>query len=128
MDDALRRAESYRKAGADVLLVSPRNPEEARHIAERLGPPLMYLSAPGGLNAIGLSIKEMGAMGFRIIVDPATPLFAAFEAMASVYNNLADDFIDDSRSPEAWREIQKKLHDVIELDKLLAIEKATVEG
>jgi len=127
MDDALRRAEGYRRAGADALLLLPRNAEEVRHIAERLGPPLMYLSAPGGLKAIGLTIDEMGAMGYRIIVDAVTPLLAAFEAMDVYYRNLAGGFVDDSRAPEAWRELQGKLHDTIEIDKLLAIEKATVE-
>lgn len=127
MDDALRRAEAYRKAGADVLLLLPRNAEEARHIAERLGPPLMYLAAPGGLKAIGLDIEEMGSLGYRIIVDPATPLLAAFEAMAASYRNLSKAFVDDSKSPQAWREVQRELHAVIEIDKLLAIEKDTVE-
>jgi methylisocitrate lyase len=127
MDDALRRGEGYRKAGADVLLLLPRNAEEARHIAERLGPPLMYLSAPGGLSAIGLGLEEMGTLGYRIIVDPATPLLAAFEAMSAAYDHLAAGFRDDTRTPEAWRAVQGRMHGVIEMDKLLAIEKATVE-
>ena len=127
MDDALRRAEGYRKAGADVLLLQPRNAEEARHIGERLAPPLMFLTAPGGLNAMGLSIQEMGALGFRIIVDPSTPLLVAYEAMAAAYGNLAEKFIDDSRPPEAWREIQEKMLTLIEMEKFLAIERETVE-
>ena len=127
MDDALRRAEGYRKAGADVLLLSPRNVEEARHIGECLGPPLMYISDPGGLKHIGITAEQMGALGYRIIVDPSTPLLAAFEAMAACYNELAKDFVDDSRPLDAWRELQRKLHDTIEIQKLLSIEKATVE-
>src|SRR5262245_6692327 len=39
MDDALRRAEAYREAGADMLFIIPRTPEEARFIAARLPPP-----------------------------------------------------------------------------------------
>src|SRR3546814_4602308 len=59
MDDALRRAEAYREAGADLLLLSPRNPEEIRHIGERLGGPLMYLCKPGGVAASGMSATEL---------------------------------------------------------------------
>lgn len=127
MDDALRRAEGYREAGADVLLLLPRNVEEVRHIGECLGPPLMYLSPPGGLKHLGLSIEEMGALGYRIIVDPSTPLLAAFEAMAASYKELGKGFVDDSRPLEAWHELQRKLHNTIEINKLFSIEKATVE-
>jgi methylisocitrate lyase len=127
MDDALRRAEGYRKAGADVLLLSPRNPEEARQIGERLGPPLMYICRPGGLAAMGLSPAEMGALGYRILVDPVTPLLAAYEAIEAVYRGLAEGFAVTSRPPQDWAGLQEAMHGTIGLEKLLAIEKATVE-
>ena len=127
MDDALRRAEGYKKAGADVLLLLPRNEEEVRRIGERLEPPLMYLSPPGGLSHAGMTLREMGALGYRIVVDPSTPLLAAFEAMATTYRELAEDFVDQSRPPETWRDLQRELHETIELDKLLDVEKRTVE-
>jgi methylisocitrate lyase len=127
MDDALRRAEGYRNAGGDVLLLLPRNAEEARHIGERLGPPLMLLTPAGGLTAMDLTVEDVGAMGYRILVDPTTPLLAAFEAMAATYRELAQGLSDTSRTPEAWRQLQRELHETIAIDKLLAIEKATVE-
>jgi methylisocitrate lyase len=127
MDDALRRAEAYRKAGADVLLLSPGNADEARHIGERLGGPLMHICRPGGLTAMGLSPQEMHGLGYRIIVDPITALLAAFEAMGAVYGELARDFAISSRPPEAWSELQESLHTTIDLEKLLAIERETVE-
>ena len=127
MSDALLRAEAYRAAGADVLLLSPRNAEEARHIGERLAPPLMYLCPPGGLAHIGLTPPEMAALGFKLLIDTSTPLLAAYAAMKSVYAHLADGFGDDSRTPDDWSALQQELHETIGLDKLLAIEKATVE-
>ena len=69
----------------------------------------------------------MGALGYRIVVDVATPLLAAFEAMAASYKKLAKDFMDDSRPLEAWHELERQLHDTIEINKLLSIEKGTVE-
>ena len=127
MDDALRRAEAYRKAGADVLLLSPRNPEEARHIGERLGPPLMHICRPGGLAALGLTLDEMHALGVRIVVDPVTPLLAAYEAMGAVYRELGPGFNLGSRSLEDWEALQEQMHGTIGLAALLAIEKETVE-
>src|SRR3546814_12772300 len=70
MDDALRRAEAYRTAGADLLLLSPRTPEEIRHIGERLGGPLMYLCKPGGVAASGMSAADLHALGWRLLADP----------------------------------------------------------
>ncbi|MCZ6559026.1 MAG: isocitrate lyase/PEP mutase family protein [SAR324 cluster bacterium] len=127
MDDALRRAEGYRKAGADLLLLSPRNPEEARRIGERLGPPLMHICRPGGLAAMGLTLAEMHALGIRIIVDPVTPLLAAYEAMGAIYQELAGGFAVTARSPEDWEDLQERMHSTIGLEALLAIEKETVE-
>ena len=40
MDDALSRADAYRAAGADVLLVMAHKAEHFRHLGERLAPPL----------------------------------------------------------------------------------------
>ena len=72
IEDAIKRLELYKKAGADVLLGSPRNAEEARFLGERLPAPLMYLCSPGGLTAIGLSKEEMAALGWQILADPGT--------------------------------------------------------
>src|SRR5258708_16821896 len=42
MDDALRRGEAYRRAGADVLLLSmAHTPEQLRALGEKLGGPLL---------------------------------------------------------------------------------------
>jgi len=47
LDDALRRAEAYKRAGADMLYVTGRKPENLRVLGERLPPPLMYMAGPG---------------------------------------------------------------------------------
>jgi 2-methylisocitrate lyase-like PEP mutase family enzyme len=127
MDDALRRCEAYREAGADVLLLLPRNAEEARHIGERLGPPLMHLCRPGGLASMGVSAAEMHGFGFRILVDANTALLAAYEAWAAYYRELARDFAIASRPPNAWDEIEHAMQETVGLKALLEIEKRTVE-
>jgi methylisocitrate lyase len=66
MDDALRRGEAYRRAGADLLLLSMANkPEQLRTIAERLGGPLMYLAGRGGLAGLGLTLADLGGLGLQ---------------------------------------------------------------
>ena len=62
MDDALRRGEAYRKAGADVVLLSmAHKPEQLRASGERLGGPLMYLTPSGGLAGAGMTLKDLVA-------------------------------------------------------------------
>ncbi|MDX1542077.1 MAG: isocitrate lyase/PEP mutase family protein, partial [Geminicoccaceae bacterium] len=67
MDEALRRAEAYRAAGADMLWVLHKTPDDVRTIGERLGPPLMYQALGGGLDTIGFTPAEMHDLGYRLI-------------------------------------------------------------
>jgi methylisocitrate lyase len=127
-DDALRRGEAYRRAGADLLLLSmARSPEQLRTIAERLGGPLMYLTGRDGLAGLGLSLKELGDMGYRLIADPTTPLLGAYAAWRRVYRNLADDFGAHATPDPEWADLEKDMFGVIGLDGLLEIERQTVE-
>jgi methylisocitrate lyase len=127
MDDALRRGEAYRKAGADVLLLSmAHRPEQLRLIGERLGGPLMYLAGRGGLAGLGMSLADLGALGFRIVADPSTPLLAAFAAWKQVYADLAKGF-GAGQAKADWGPVEHAMLEAIELEKLLAVERATVE-
>jgi 2-methylisocitrate lyase-like PEP mutase family enzyme len=101
-------------------------PEQLRAIAERLGGPLMYLAGRGGLAGSGLTLKELGALGYKIVADPSTPLLAAFAAWKKTYADLAQDF--GSAQPKAdWSAVEHEMLQVIDIEKLLAIERATVE-
>jgi 2-methylisocitrate lyase-like PEP mutase family enzyme len=128
MDDALRRGEAYRKAGADLLLLSmAHRPEQLRAIAERLGAPLMYLAGRGGLAGTGMTLEDLGRLGYKIVADPSTPLLAAFAAWKKVYNDLADGFGARTAPTPGWSPLEGEMLAVIGIDKLLAIERATVE-
>jgi methylisocitrate lyase len=128
MDDALRRLEAYRAAGADVLLPLPFTADDVRFVGERLEGPLMLLLRPGGLAGMDMTPADMGALGFRILVDPSTPLLAAYEAMRAVYAEMADGFAITSRPPQDWSELQEAQHATIDLQRLLDIESRTVEN
>lgn len=128
MDDALRRGEAYRKAGADVLLLSmAHKPEQLRTIAEQLGGPLMYLTGRGGLAGMGMTLSDLGGLGYRIVADPLTPLLAAYAAWRRVYQDLAGGFGAEITAKPEWGVVEKDMLAVIGLEKLLAVERATVE-
>ena len=110
MDDGLRRGDAYRKAGADVLLLSmARTPEQLRTIAERLGGPLMYLAGRGGLAGLGMTLEDLGGLGYKIVADPSTPLLAAYAAWKTVYADLADGFGAKSTAQPDWAPLEKDL-------------------
>jgi 2-methylisocitrate lyase-like PEP mutase family enzyme len=128
-DEALRRGEAYRRAGADVVLISmAHQPEQLRAIGERLGGPLMYLTRRGGLAGLGMSLRDLGSLGYRIVADPSTPLMAAFTAWRNVYTALADgDFGAGSATSPDLDGAEKDVHQMIDLERLLQIERDTVE-
>jgi len=126
MDDALSRATAYREAGADVLYISPRTPEETRFVGERLGPPLMF-SLPGdGPQDLGMSLDELGALGYRLL-SVTTPALWFHRTMQQGYQALAAGKPVPALSGTSRKAEQDALHDTLGLDALLALEKATVE-
>ncbi len=125
MDEALRRGEAMKAAGADILFITARRPEDIRHIAERLPPPLMYMVL-GGVEAMGIPVPELFAMGYRLFVDPVTPLLAMHRALRRSYAALKEGQPDPLVGGEAGEE-QRLMHETIDLETLLAIERRTVE-
>src|SRR5256885_111215 len=117
---------SEKGQAALVLLSMARTPEQLRLIAERLGAPLMYLTGRGGLAALGMSLKDLGALGYRIVADPSTPLWAGYAAWKKVYADLADDFGAKAQKTD-WTAVEHEVLGVIDIEKLLAVERATVE-
>ena len=126
IDDALRRAEAYKRAGADMLYVTGRKPEDVRLFGERLPPPLMFMAGAGGLAASEFSRAELYRLGYRLIVDPTTPLMAAHKALRACYAALAADQPDPLLGAEPGKE-QAEVHKTIGLDRMLQIERDTVE-
>jgi len=88
LDEAMRRAEIYARAGADVLfLESPESPEEMRKIGERFDLPLVANMVEGGRTPL-LTKDELIGLGYGLAIFPATAFLAAGAAFESVYNHL----------------------------------------
>jgi 2-methylisocitrate lyase-like PEP mutase family enzyme len=88
LDEALRRAEAYAAAGADVLFVeSPENEGEMERICRSLDKPLLANMVEGGRTPV-LGAERLAEIGYRIAIYPATGFLAAAAALASVYGTL----------------------------------------
>ena len=92
LDEALRRAELYLRAGADVLFIeSPESAEEMRAIGERFrGTPLLANMVEGGRTPI-LSRADLEAIGYRIAIFPALGFLAMGAALEQAYAGLKRD-------------------------------------
>ncbi|MGZ5102528.1 MAG: isocitrate lyase/PEP mutase family protein [Usitatibacter sp.] len=90
LDEALRRAEAYANAGADILFVeSPESVEEMRAIGKRFDLPLVANMVEKGRTPV-LPRAELESIGYRIAIFPVSALLAAVKAMAGVYAHVKE--------------------------------------
>ena len=88
LDEALRRAELYARAGADLLFVeSPESLEEMATIGRSFDLPLVANMVEGGRTPI-LSRDELKDLGYSLAIFPATAFLAAGAAFERVYSSL----------------------------------------
>lgn len=88
LDEALRRAELYGKAGADILFVeSPESEDEMRIICGRAEKPLLANMVEGGRTPVK-SREVLEQLGYKIAIFPVTAMLAATQAMAAAYGTL----------------------------------------
>jgi len=90
LDEALRRAEAYAQAGADILFVeSPESIEEMRIIGRSFDRPLMANMVEGGRTPVA-DRKTLEEIGYSIAIFPALGFLAAGDALRKVYGHLRE--------------------------------------
>lgn len=89
LDEALKRADAYLRAGADALFIeSPESEAEMEAIGKAFDVPLVANMVEGGRTPV-LPPERLEALGFRIVIFPVTALLAAAAAMEAAYAGLA---------------------------------------
>ncbi|PRY96081.1 2-methylisocitrate lyase-like PEP mutase family enzyme [Jezberella montanilacus] len=114
LDEALRRADAYAKAGADILFVeSPESEEEMRKICSSFDLPLLANMVETGRTPV-LSKQDLESMGYKLAIFPATALLAAVQAMSTVYQQFKDTGSSTGGSTD--------LYHFMDLNKLMGFE------
>ena len=126
MADAIKRARAYHEAGADVLYLSVRNADEAREVARALPPPFMFGLSGYGAQGAGLPLEELGKLGYRILANSISA-WAFHRAMKQSYECLARGEPDPTMAGTTHKAEQHAVHDAIGLERLLQVERDTVE-
>jgi 2-methylisocitrate lyase-like PEP mutase family enzyme len=126
MEDAIKRARAYREAGADMLYLSVRNAEDARRVARELPPPFMFGLPGHGAQGAGLPLSELGALGYRILASSISA-WAFHRAMKQSYECLARGKPDPLMAGTTHKAEQHALHETIGMERMLTVERVTVE-
>ena len=127
LDEALRRGEAFKQAGADMLFVFTRNAEEMRTVGERLAPPLMTFAPADGFAEFALSQRELAGLGFRIAASSGTAFAAMVKAVRQSYHCLAQGTIDPFIGKGNVEKEMKAAMATTGLDRLLEIERRTIK-
>jgi 2-methylisocitrate lyase-like PEP mutase family enzyme len=127
IDETLRRGEAYRNAGADMVFVHTRNPDEMRVIGERLPPPLMIFAPEDGFLEFPLSPTDLAGLGFRIAASSGSAFAAMYKAVRQSYESLARGTIDPLLGRGGAASEMKAVHKTAGLDRFLEIEKRTMD-
>lgn len=115
LDEALRRAEAFATAGADILFVeSPESEEEMEAIASRFDAPLLANMVEGGRTPV-LPADRLAALGYKIAIFPASGFLAAGAALRAVYGALQET--------GSTAEFGGELYDFGDFNRLMGFEK-----
>jgi 2-methylisocitrate lyase-like PEP mutase family enzyme len=126
LDEALRRAEAFHKAGADMLFVHTRSADELRIVGERLPPPLMMFAPPDGFAQFPLLPSDLAALGYRLAASSGSALAAMVRAVRQSYECLANGTTDPLLGPGGVATEMKAAMTVSGLPRLLEIERRTM--
>src|SRR5690606_3413478 len=126
-EEAIRRANAYKAAGADIVYVFPNNIEETQRAPSEIDAPVVYGVSHG--NRVGRPVPtatELASYGYRVISYPTLLILATYDAVRNTLLALRDDHggsVDQAR----MRVLRKELEDLIGLEKLYEIEERTTE-
>ena len=87
---AIKRAQAYQKAGADVIFIEgPKTIEEAEEIGRAIDIPLLYNVTPTG-SVPPLDVKTLERIGFRLLSCSVCMLLAALPSMQNFLRVLKE--------------------------------------
>src|SRR5436305_7170502 len=100
LEDALLRGQAYHEAGADVIFIeAPRSMAELQAIKQTFPDvPLLYNWAESGKTPL-LSLDEIHALGFKLVIFPVSMLFAATHSMLELL-----ELLKRGETPSAYAE------------------------
>lgn len=125
--EGIRRANLYVQAGADMVMIFPNTPEEARKAPAEVRAPLIFVNSEG--NRLGRPIfpaVELEAMGYKMVNDAISAVAVVFKSVKDLFTRLKETG-RTGMDQEVFVAIRKEIEDTIGLEEYYRIEEDTVE-
>lgn len=88
IDEAIRRGQAFRKAGADIVFIeSPESEEEMKQVSDAIDAPLMANMVNGGRTPL-LSADRLKELGYAVAIHPAIGFLSMGAALDKAYKDL----------------------------------------
>ena len=127
MDEALKRAKAFAKAGADILFVeAPESEEEFKRVGGELasGARLLANMVPTGKSPV-VSAEKLQSFGFSIAIYPSAGMGPACSALHSSYEFLLKNGSTENSPVPAYD--MKQLHELVGFPDVWEFERRHVE-
>lgn len=131
MDEAIRRAKAFAKAGADILFVeAPESEDEFKRIGDELraelasGVKLLANMVPTGKSPV-ISAGKLKSFGFSIAIYPSAGMGPACSALHSSYEFLLKNGSTENSPVPAYD--MKQLHELVGFPDVWEFERRHVE-
>jgi len=126
--EAVRRANLYAEAGADMVMLFPNTAEEARQAPAAVSVPLIFVNSEG--NRLGrpiLGIGDLEAMGYKMVNDAISAITTMFKSVKDLFVRLKETGVT-GMDQAVFVKVRKDLEDTLGLEEYYRIEEQTVEN
>jgi methylisocitrate lyase len=125
--EGVRRANLYAEAGAEMVMLFPNTPEEARKAPAEVHAPLIYVNSEG--NRLGrpiFAVGELETMGYKMVNDAISAITVMFKSVKELFLRLKETG-GTGMDQAIFTGIRKEIEDTIGLEEYYRIEEQTVE-
>jgi methylisocitrate lyase len=124
-DDAVDRARRYLDAGADAIFPEAmKSREELAAFADKIEAPLLANMTEFGKTPI-LNVRELGEIGYRLVIYPQTALRVAFAPIAQMLSDLRAN--GDQAKWIDRMQTRSELYELLDYDGLSRIDEAATK-
>lgn len=125
--EGIERANCFLEAGAEMVMIFPNTPEEARQAPRDVKGLLAYTNSEGNrLRRPLFSVQEFQELGYKLSTYPTALLCPVTQTIKSVVTSLLTKGVS-GQDPEQMIVWRKEVEDLIGLEEYYKIESATVE-
>ena len=109
LGEAIKRAEAYSKAGADLIFVeSPQNVQEMEKLRRSIDVPLVFKMVPDG-KLSDLDSEVLGDMGFNLLIYPSLGFLSAADAMQRAFTELKNNGLVKKQSLQSFADFSEMI-------------------